>query len=236
MKNKRLLADREYIGRDWFDFLSARGIDFVIRLPKGSYQKEVDSWTEQTSHKETAQHLSYSALERRAKQPKYRRKGVAKEVWIKGRKYLLVIVRNKNWQPGDAPKEELLYLLTTLNKRTKAIKAYKVRWSIECCFKHLKSKGFNLEAINVVGDEKVFLMVALVTLMYTLCVIEGLLKGKNLKSSDFKTFADGTKTLAKSYFRRGKEQLHKVLFNIFDFVTWLNKILTSVKTPKAFFV
>ena len=236
LRGKCLLADREYIGRNWFSYLKLKGINFVIRLPKGTYREEVDSWTARTTNKETAQHLRYSALERRAKLSKYYRKGVAKEVDIEEEKYLLVIIRNKNWKPGDAPKEELLYLLTTLNKRTKAIKAYKVRWSIECCFKCLKSKGFDLEAINVKGEEKIFLMVALVSFLYTLCVVQGLFYGRNLKASDTKRFADGTLTLAKSYFKRGKEELRRFLFDLFDFVTFLNKLLKNSKPPNNLFV
>lgn len=236
LKNKCLLADREYIGREWISFLSSNDINFVIRLRKGVYREEVDNWTTRTSNKETAQHLRYSALERRARLKKYARKGVAKEVWIEGRKYLLVIIRNRTWKVGDEPKEELLYLLTTLNKRTKAIKAYKVRWSIECCFKHLKSKGFDLEAVNVKGDEKIFLMVAIVSFMYTLCVVQGLLQGQRLTKSDFKTFSDGTSTLAKSYFKRGREILHQILFDIHDFVTWINLLFKYTKVPKFLFV
>jgi len=236
LKNKCLLADREYIGKEWFDFLSSHEIDFVIRLKKGIYREEVDNWTTRTSNKETAQHLRYSALERRARQAKYARKGVAKEVWIEGRKYLLVIIRNRTWKIGDDPKEELLYLLTTLNKRTKAIKAYKVRWSIECCFKHLKSKGFDLESVNVKGEKKIFLMVAIVSFMYTLCVVQGLLQGKKLRKSQFKTFADGTITLSKSYFKQGREILHQTLFNIHDFVTFINHIFRYLKVPKFLFV
>jgi hypothetical protein len=236
LRGKCLLADREYIGRDWLSFLRQKGIDFVIRLKKGIYQNEVDAWTARNSNKETTQHLRYSGLEHRAKQPKYYQKGVAKEVIIEKRKYLLVIVRNQNWKTGDNPKEELLYLLTTLNKRTKAIKAYKIRWSIECCFKCLKSKGFDLEAINVKGDEKIFLMVALVSFLYTLCVIQGLKIGKKARKSDLKRFKDGSVTLTKSYFKRGKEELKKILFRIFDFVTFINKLLMAAKPPINLFV
>lgn len=236
LRGKCLLADREYIGRDWFDFLRSKGIEFVIRLKKGIYKAEIDNWTAHTTNKETAQHLRYSGLEHRAKSLKYHRKGVAKEFFINDNKYLFVIVRNHNWKVGDNPNEELLYLITTLNKRTKVIKAYSLRWSIECCFKSLKSKGFDLESVNVKGEEKIFLMVALVSFLYTLCVIQGLRIGRILKKSDTKRFADGSISLAKSYFKRGKEELRKLLFNIIDFVTFINKLMKAVKPPINLFV
>lgn len=236
LRGKCLLADREYIGRDWFDFLRNHGIEFVIRLKKGIYKTEIDIWTARTTNKETAQHLRYSGLEHRAKSPKYHRKGVAKEFLINNNKYLFVVVRNHNWKVGDSPNEELLYLITTLNKRTKVIKAYSLRWSIECCFKCLKSKGFDLESVNIKGEKKIFLMVALVSFLYTLCVIQGLRIGRIFKKSDIKRFADGSVSLAKSYFKRGKEELRKLLFNIIDFVTFVNKLMEAVNPPINLFV
>lgn len=38
-----LLADREYIGEDWFEFLSSEGIDFVIRLKSNVYHQQVNA-------------------------------------------------------------------------------------------------------------------------------------------------------------------------------------------------
>ncbi|MFK7949819.1 MAG: hypothetical protein AB8G11_19670, partial [Saprospiraceae bacterium] len=84
--------------------------------------------------------------------------------------------------------------------------------------------------------EKIFLMVALVSFLYTLCIIQGLKVGKKVKKSDTKQFKDGSITLTKSYFKRGKEELRKILFNIFDFVTFINKSLRTVKPPINLFV
>ena len=236
LKGKCLLADREYIGRDWFDFLKDEGINFVIRLPKDTYREEVDNMTLRTNNKETSQHLRYSALEHRARLTKYHRKGVAKEVYINQRKYLLVIVRNLKWKKGDEPKEELLYLLTTFSKRTKTIKAYAIRWSIECCFRCLKSKGFDLEAVNLKGDEKIFLIVAIVSFLYTLCVIQGISYARKTSNKIFKKLTDGNRQLIKSYFKLGKEELRRFIFDVHDFVTFLNLRITSVKSKNKVFV
>lgn len=96
-----------------------------------------------------------------------------------------------------------------------------------------------MEAVNIKGDEKIFLMVALVSFLYTLCVIQGLKIAKmarKSKKSDSKRFKDGTITLAKSYFKRGKEELKKFLFTIFNFVTFINKLLEVAKPPINLFV
>ena len=38
-----LLADREYVGKEWFKYLSDSGLYFVIRLKEGIYHQEVDA-------------------------------------------------------------------------------------------------------------------------------------------------------------------------------------------------
>jgi hypothetical protein len=38
LKGKVLLADREYIGSDWFSLLKQKAIDFAIRLREGNYE------------------------------------------------------------------------------------------------------------------------------------------------------------------------------------------------------
>ena len=43
LKDKILLADREYIGEDWFCFLKDHAIDFVIRLRKKNYKEALNA-------------------------------------------------------------------------------------------------------------------------------------------------------------------------------------------------
>jgi len=43
LEGKTLLADREYIGTDWFKFLVANEIDFNIRLRVKNYKKAIDA-------------------------------------------------------------------------------------------------------------------------------------------------------------------------------------------------
>ena len=41
LKGFCLLADREYEGKEWFRFLTENQINFIIRLPKGSYKADI---------------------------------------------------------------------------------------------------------------------------------------------------------------------------------------------------
>ncbi|TXB53781.1 hypothetical protein FRY97_22035 [Phaeodactylibacter luteus] len=70
--------------------------------------------------------------------------------------------------PRPGAEEELVYLLTNLHSPTQASRLYEWRWQIEVCFcfKHLKSNGVNLEAMNVQGREKRHLMMAIAVLVY----------------------------------------------------------------------
>lgn len=78
----------------------------------------------------------------------------------------------KNRQPN--PKEPLVYLLTTLENPFKAANAYLQRWQIECCFKHLKSNGFNLEETALKGKAKIELLMALSLTAYAIATDKGL--------------------------------------------------------------
>lgn len=237
LKGKCLLGDREYIGRTFLTFLTEKELKLTIRLPKGVYKEEINaSVFRSTDIQARQQHLRYSAMERKARLPKYANTGVSKHIKIEGKPYLFIIVRNNNWKVGDEPKEELLYMISSLHKKKKAIKAYSIRWSIECCFKHLKSKGFDLEAINLRGDLKIMLMVSLVTFMYTLCVVQGLFQLRTPKKSDWRKFKDGKVFLAKSYFRTGKAFLRTIFCSFSDFVTFLNDTLRPKDVLNPVFV
>jgi hypothetical protein len=103
----------------------------------------------------------------------------------------------------------------------------------------LKTKGFDLEQVNLKGHLKIMLIVAIVSFLYTLCVIQGLLPSKKLKSSDWKKYKSnqGYKIyLAKSFFKRGREILARTIFDFNDFVTLLFNNIKPRKVPKKLFV
>ena len=193
-----LLADREYIGRKWFKYLVSKGLDFVIRVKKNIYKDEVDTQREGYSRNFMHQKFRYIGMERKALQAKYRHCGVAKQIQFEGdeQKYTFVIFKN----PKKDPKEPLVYFISTLKRKKKIVQVYPIRWTIECCFKHLKSNGFNLEELNLKEPEKIKLMMAIVTFLYVLCIHEGLIAYKVVKKSDLKKYADGKVTLAVSVF------------------------------------
>ena len=214
-----LLADREYLGEDWFSFLRQQGIDFVIRLKSTVYHAQVNA----------SKGLRQSAMLHQV-QGQNRRQWVDKNITLKGFNYRYIVVKNRK----QDPEEPLLYLLTSLDRADKAIGAYALRWKIESCFKHLKSNGFDLEAMNVKGSEKRQLMMAVVVFLYVLATTEGYLaiqKTKNDKKH-YKYFHDKqVQTLAISFFRKGISVLHRKIDNFKELLTWLTEILKELIMP-----
>lgn len=224
LTGKILLADREYIGIEWFEYLSDIGLDFVIRLRHKSYKKYVNK----------AMGKSYEELENKVLRSKIPTKAVKKRIVIAGKTFNFVIMKN----PKPDAKEPLLYFLSSLGGTAGQIAAhYPLRWQIEVCFKHLKSNGFNLEALNVAGRSKQKLMLAVVVFAYTLSVLEGL---KTYKSVGYKQYADGKVYKAVSVFRHGIDKLIGKCFSFTQFCKYIIKNLLPEKleyrSPNSIFV
>ncbi|HYO05594.1 MAG TPA: transposase [Phototrophicaceae bacterium] len=159
LSGKVLLADREYIGGEWFKALTDKGLDFVIRLREGNYK-----------HAIRAAGIKQEKLEKKA----LKRVGslFCKPFGIKGQNYYLLVTAYKERNGKTA----LLRLITCLANPWKAVDLYRVRYRIEPMFKHLKSNGFDLQSLHLQSSRKIRLMMALLVLAYTLSVIEGLKK------------------------------------------------------------
>lgn len=230
-----LLADREYCGDTWFTFLRSQGIHFIIRLKEDAYRSIIDQFRNidpVTTETKKHQRLAYSALQKQAYLPRYKNTGVAKFIEIEGNRYLFVIFRNPNSQNSD---DELIYFLSSRTKKMMVIKAYPIRWSIECCFKHLKSNGFNLEAINFKNSLKIELMMAILVFLYVLCIRQGLIAYKKSKKSHYKQFVENNekyKTLAVSIFRKGMAYLENLFYNLKSFIRFLNPICKKSQIPE----
>jgi len=196
LKGKILLADREYIGKEWFKYLVVIELEFVIRIRKGDYKEVVNE----------AEGKSYDAMERKVLKSKKMGKTVGKQILLDG--VLLTLVMIKNPKPNT--KDPVIYLLSNRQETPVKIAAhYPIRWKIEVCFKHLKSNGFDLESLNLKGQFKENLMMAIVVFAYVLSINEGL---KNYKNVTEKEYADGTVFKKESIFRSGLDKLFAFCF------------------------
>ena len=197
--DKTLIGDREYVGILWLKYLKDNNLTFIIRLRDKNYQEYIN-----------ATGKSVEKLEKKAK--KRLGQALLKPFELNGEYYYFVLTAYKD-RNG---KVEILRLITTLSNASKVVELYKLRYRIESLFKHLKSNGFDLEALHLQSARKIRLMMALVVLAYTLSIIYGL-KGYKRKYPPLK---HGSPSM--SVFRVGIELWQN---HLGSFVLFLEKAL-----------
>lgn len=203
LKGMALLADREYVGKEWFKFLKANKIAFVVRLKHGDYESEVGA---QRGKPYWQMFLKCAA----------KSKVLKRQIWLDGECFTFVMMPN----PRICADEPVLLFLTTLADAKKAAELYVYRWKIECLFKHLKSNGFHLEDLNLKDEGKNLLMFAVAATAYALTIRKA---WKYRKSIAIKLFADGSESLENSIFREGLSRITAICFQFARFLTFVLK-------------
>ena len=208
-----LLADREYEGKEWFKFLTDNKINFIIRLPKAAYKANI-----------SAGGKSYGSLLRRAL------KGRRVSQWFEldGYTYQFVAICH---QDGPQNADPLVLLVSNLNWSKLIIAGrYRIRWTTECFFRHLKSNGFDLEELGFESPHKIRLLVAIVVVLYVICVAEGLRQFNRIRAKN--TAPNEPLHLREAIFRRGYSVVVNELVSIAHFVDWLlTRLVKPLKVP-----
>jgi Transposase DDE domain len=216
LKGMTLLADREYVGREWFSFLvHDLPMNFVIRLSKSDYKSDLQ-----------AQKIAYSSLLRFDKRTKVKQVTVN----IEGMELVMVITKNP---AACRASEEWVIVLTNLTqvRKQKILKIYRKRWQIESMFKHLKTNGFNLEDLGLTQAPKVHLMMSLVVGTYILAILMGL---KNITQRKKRTDKNDSQKVYyyQSIFRLGLDKLAYISQNIARFLDFFLQHFKPVKPPQ----
>ncbi|XLE21039.1 IS4 family transposase (plasmid) [Deinococcus radiomollis] len=143
---KALVADREFIGQDWFTFLRKRGIRRVIRIRADTVVDELrtDIWFE------TVQTGQLRCLFEKG--------------WVYGSLMQVVATRDAD---GD------LVVLATDVSVWETWQVYGLRWTIECTFSSMKTRGFDLERSAMTIAERLERLFGLVTLAWVCCLRVG---------------------------------------------------------------
>jgi len=181
-----LLADREFIGHAWADFLCENNIPFAIRL-RGDLRI-----TTEDGHQLT--------LDARLH---WRRRGKHFTGWLgtgreRGRHRL-------SFAAKPLPSGEWLIIATNQPPR-RALDAYRKRWAIECLFGDAKTRGLNLEDTRLSDPHKLDLLMGLVAL----AIAWAARAARDLLGTKWpKRKAHGY--LAKSWFRTGFDQIRRLL-------------------------
>ena len=149
-----LIADREFIGASWYDFLLQSQIPFFIRLPKQHY-------------------FNVNGQELKAQQLlQNRNKCLLDNVLISG-SYLSVAIKR-------LPEQYLIVLTNTFAHQ--ALSTYRQRWTIETFFQSIKKRGFHLEGTHLQDLNRLHKLIALVALAFTCCLVVGLWQHQNRKA------------------------------------------------------
>jgi len=136
---------------------------------------------------------------------------------LNGCLYTFVIVKNNNQGRNEEP---YLYFISDLQDAMAITNHYLKRWKIECCFKHLKRNGFNIEDINLKADIKIELMMGILACTYIMAVAEGIIQHKT-SPPKMKSYKNGSSYPAISIFRTGYNELQRIFQRILNIIRYL---------------
>lgn len=156
-KVKYLLADREFVGQEWFKYLINKKIPFYIRVRENFYLQDFDA-------KVRIKFLFDRPVPRAYKGGKI----CGVKLNIAGRRLSKVERKEKH--------EELLIVVTNepISSTSEVLSTYKQRWEIETLFRAYKKKGFNLEETHITEPERIRKLVALLSLSLVWCYKMGI--------------------------------------------------------------
>lgn len=186
-----LLADREFVGEHWLDYLNINQIRYHIRI-RGNFWVTLP----RNGHVVKAAWL-FNYLD--VNQQDYYRRIVK----IKGQLCYLSGSKVKNKQ--GVPE---LQIIVSFNKPEQAQTLYKERWQIETAFRAMKSSGFNIEDTHLTDIGRIAKLVTLVMVAFVWAYKAGIFLNE---ICPIKIKKHGRK--AKSIFKYGLTYLAKVLFS-----------------------
>jgi Transposase DDE domain len=146
-----LLADREFIGARWMDFLNETNIPFVIRVKE-----------DMTLALENGPAWSLKTLLRRRRAKSVPATGRGRLTGDGGATSQPLHIAAKRLADG-----QWLIVATNRQEAKGALNLYRRRWGIECLFADAKTRGLNLEDTRLRAAEKLDTLLVLVTLAIT---------------------------------------------------------------------
>lgn len=138
-----LVADREFIGAEWFRFLRRKGIKRAVRIKKNIKLDGLrgDEWFQDIQHGEF--------------------RCLAEKAYVFGEVMQVVATRSPS---GD------LVLIATDFDVWDTIKLYSMRWSIECTLSSIKSRGYDLERTGMTDPAALERLFGIVILAWLSCL------------------------------------------------------------------
>lgn len=148
-----ILADREFIGVEWFKYILSSGIEFHIRVPK-----QIKKGSVLSKDKKSVNNL-FRYL------PQMGKLDYPKEVIILGYRLLVSGMKSKNGE----------YCVVVSSKNNiDSLGKYQKRWTIESMFGAFKSRGFNLEDTHLRELQRIKKMILVVSIAYFWSILVGI--------------------------------------------------------------
>lgn len=148
-----LLADREFIGQEWFKLLIKKGVPFAIRIK--STTKFMDP---RTQHMTTVGAYYQSVS----------RGDYILGITLWGQKTYLAFKKN-----GKALSNVVFLAVSSEDIKASWLQKYRKRWSIERMFLSMKTHGFNLEQTHITSPERLRKLIAVIAIAFALCCKKG---------------------------------------------------------------
>ena len=151
-KISHLLADREFVGNDWFDYLFEKDINSIIRLKCNTRVEYAGKLIRLDA---LFKNLHYD-------QPNCRK---AK---LNGKTVYLEAIMSKD--------NEFVVVASNYMNNQDLLTIYRIRWGIECMFKHFKSQGFKFENTHFTKKERIRNLIKLLAVGFAICYFIGLIQ------------------------------------------------------------
>lgn len=186
---KHLLADREFIGEDWFGYLIDAKINFRFRIKKNM---KISRSTGQLSEARNF----------------FRSLPISTECQLIGRR---LICGHWLWVTGMRLTSGDYLIVVSNNDSDQVMLEYSKRWKIEVLFHSLKSRGFNFEDVNLKDEERLKRLFAVLAISFCWAYHVGawLNEVKPIRIKQHQR-------PARSVFRYGFDQIRHVLLNPTD--------------------
>jgi len=152
-----IVADREFVGEQWLEFLNRNRIRYYIRI-RSNFKVFIP-------HKNKEIKASHLFNRFRVNEFVYYNKIVR----INGQLCYLSGCKLNNRKA----KQDFL-IIVSFNKPEKAQQDYKQRWQIEMCFKAMKSSGFDIENTHLQDIQRIEKLVLLVMIAFVWCYKAGI--------------------------------------------------------------
>ena len=189
-----LLADREFIGEQWLDFLNTNSIRYYIRIRNNfkiyshKQQKQITAW-HLFNNMKIGELRHYNKI-----------------VTMHGQ--LCYLSGMKTIKDGKID----YCIVVCFNKPDMALEYYSKRWQIETLFKGLKSSGFNIEDTHVKALERLQNLILIVMIAFVWCYKIGDFLDIQIRPIKIKKHGNR----AVSIFKYGLDFLSRVLLSGFN--------------------